>query len=68
MPKALTGEEMMNTKDGDRLTIVRMDGKNFTDRCLATVKRDICACRTDDGAWAFFELYGKTWLAYRNTE
>lgn len=60
----LTLEELREM-DGEPVFIVRMGSDSPEDNAWALVNRENCLCKTSDGRIAFFELYGKTWLAYR---
>ena len=50
---------------GEPVYIMRMESDEPTDRDWALVDLKYDMCRTVTGGMAIFELYGKTWLAYR---
>lgn len=51
--------------DGEPVWIERVGDNSHIDSNWAFVIRENCLCKTADRCVAFFELYGKAWLAYR---
>ena len=60
----LTLEELREMT-GEPVWVERQGSDLPWDREWALVNRENCLCKTASGCVAFFELYGKTWLAYR---
>ena len=60
----LTLEELRGM-DGEPVFIMRIGSDEPTDRDWALVDLKHNMCRTLTGGMAIFELYGKSWLAYR---
>lgn len=57
--------EELREMDGEPVFIVRLESDNPADRDWSLVDLKYDMCRTVTGGLAVFELYGKTWLAYR---
>lgn len=60
----LTLEELRKM-DGEPVFIVRLESGNPANRDWSLVDLKYDMCRTATGGMAVFELYGKTWIAYR---
>lgn len=60
----LTLEELREM-DGEPVFIKRIGSDHPDDRSWALVDVGHELCKTVDGVKAFFEFYGKSWLAYR---
>lgn len=60
----LTMEELREM-DGEPVFIKRIGSDHPDDRAWALVDVGHELCKTVDGVKAFFEFYGKSWLAYR---
>lgn len=64
-PNAPMTLEELRGMDGEPVYIKRIGSSHPDDREWALVDREHEICRTAFGCKAFFELYGKSWLAYR---
>lgn len=60
----LTLEELREM-DGEPVFIKRIGSDHPDDRAWTLVDAEYGLCKTVDGIKAFFEFYGKSWLAYR---